>query len=155
MTLPTWETITETDFERRLKRIKATKTQTEDKPDFTASPMHSAPPRKQISQDVGAALANHILGFGGPLWSRILLRGGLTLAEGTFDDASTPSEYVETGTTFAQRAFRPEVIKAQFELDLIGLRVSTGTMSEEDMRRYTADNDAELRRLEKLASLED
>lgn len=77
------------------------------------------------------------------------------MAEGTFDDASTPSEYVETGTTFAQRAFRPEVIKAQFELDLIGLRVSTGTMSEEDMRRYTADNDAELRRLEKLASLED
>ena len=156
------------DFQKRLERIKAARPNYEDKPDFASSPIHSAPPRKQPFDEVALAFSRHFLGLRGPLWLRVLLRGTVALAapafviacatlmyEGTFKEENTPSEYIETRATFAKRAFRPEVIKAQYELGLIGLKLSTGTLSEEEITRYTANNDAELRRLEKLANLED
>lgn len=156
------------DFEKRLERIRDARPQDEAKPDFSSSPIHSAPQRKQLLDEVLGAFGNHILGFRGPLWLRVMLRGTLALAapalvmaaatilaEGTFEDANTPTEYTEAGTTLAKRAFSFDVIKAQFELGMIGLKLSTGTMSDEEAERYTANNSAEMRRLEKLANLED
>lgn len=83
----------------------------------------------------------------------LVMAAATLMYEDTFATQTPPSEYVETGVTFGQRAFNPEVIKAQFELGLIGLKLSTGTLSDEDAARYSANNSAEMRRLERIATL--